>query len=370
MINGGKNTVNILILTGKFGQGHYAAADALATEIKHSLDAPNIYIKDIFVHALKKKSKVLYGSFSFMIKRGSRIYNLVYKRTEHQNKNTRLLLKRHFIHSMEQLIKDTKADIIISTLTFCSKVVSIYKRETGHNIPLITCITDFTPHVEWIYPETDLYLAAAPVVRNLLKQKGIPEDHILVCGIPVREEFKIGKREAHYDERRLLIMGGGLGLLPKSNALYEKLDQLPNIKTTVITGNNKLLYDTLKNTYSNIVVLGYVNDVYRYMFQADLLLTKPGGITTLEAIYAELPLLMFHPILEQEVENEKFIMDNKLGIELSSETDTAITEIQNIIQDNELLAHIRSNMRCLKSSFNEGRFQAALIHYAEHGNIS
>jgi UDP-N-acetylglucosamine:LPS N-acetylglucosamine transferase len=137
--------MNVLILTGKLGLGHYSAASALAQEIQISPDI-HVYIEDIFNHCLKKNSKALYGSISFIVKRGRHIYNMVYKHTEKTNKNTKLRFSRHFIHSLEQMIQDTEADIVISTLTFCSKVASMYKRETQHKLPLITCITDFTSH--------------------------------------------------------------------------------------------------------------------------------------------------------------------------------------------------------------------------------
>ena len=356
--------MNVLILTGKFGLGHYTVANALAEEIKRTIDG-NVYIKDVFVCSLGEKSKLLYSTFSFVVKRGSRLYNLVYRRTESSNRSSPLLCKSHFIHNLEQLINETKADVVISTFTFCSKIAALYKREVGSKIPLITCITDFTSHIEWLYPETDLYLVAAPEIRNYLLNKGVLERQILTYGIPVCEQFKSGTRSNNHKEKQLLIMGGGLGMLPKSKSFYKRLDKLQDIKTTVITGNNKMLYHSLKNKCSNTIVLGCVNDVYRYMFEADLMLSKPGGVTTFEAICAELPLLIYRPFLEQEIQNGAFIKNHRMGIELSKKPREAILEIQSILQNKELLEELRSNMQRFKSSFAEEFLPDFLLRFEE-----
>lgn len=84
-------------------------------------------------------------------------------------------------------------------------------------------------------------------------------------------------------------MGGGLGLLPKSPLFYEKLDRLSGVKTTIITGNNRVLYDRLRDRYPSVQVVGYTDKVHEFMADADLILTKPGGITLFETIRSELP---------------------------------------------------------------------------------
>ena len=45
----------------------------------------------------------------------------------------------------------------------------------------------------------------------------------------------------------------------------------------------------------------------RYMAQADLILSKPGGITLFETICSELPLLAFSPFLQQEINNSRLL---------------------------------------------------------------
>ena len=63
----------------------------------------------------------------------------------------------------------------------------------------------------------------------------------------------------------------------------------------------------------------YKRQVYRYMEKADLIVTKPGGITLFESIFAELPLATIAPTLMQEIHNAEFIEANAIGRVISSE---------------------------------------------------
>ena len=64
-------------------------------------------------------------------------------------------------------------------------------------------------------------------------------------------------------DKQLLIMGGGLGLLPKGDAFYEALNGVPGLSVTVIAGKNKKMYKKLHGKYENIRVLGFTEDVYK-----------------------------------------------------------------------------------------------------------
>ncbi|MDP4132527.1 MAG: glycosyltransferase [Bacillota bacterium] len=340
--------MNILILTGSFGNGHNAAANALAETIGSELKGSHIYVEDLFTHAFNS-TKYEY-LFRVMVEKGKYFYNMVYRRTEDSDLERKIPFHKYLTRSLDQLIKKTDADIIISTLWSCSKVVSEYKQAKKCNIPLITCITDVSSHNGWLYPYTDFYMAAAPKIKDELIEKGVDPKCIIVSGVPVRSEFKTESiNKTASNEKRLLIMGGGLGLLPKSKAFYEELNNLIGVKTTIITGNNKQLYDLLKGKYENIEVLAFVHNVSHYMKNADLLISKPGGITLFETISAELPLLMFKPFLEQEMRNGEFVMDNNLGDVLSTDPQEWIARIQQMLWNDELLDTISANMHNFKS---------------------
>ncbi len=352
--------MNILILTGKFGMGHYAAANALARNIENNIPGAKITTVDLFEYAMPEYAPLVYKSFELLVSKISGVYNMFYKLGEKGGPDPALFLPEHFLPKIQALLCQYQPHVIVSTLPISSQVISMYKKSTGSTVPLVTCITDISTHPEWINPGTNYYLVASNTVRNTLISTGIEPQQILVYGIPVRPSFLNRCSYCCSTARHLLIMGGGLGLLPKESSFYERLNSLPGIKTTIITGNNQRLYEKLYGLYENIEVVGYVDCVAEYMHKADLILSKPGGITLFEAIYSRLPFLCFPPFLQQEIHNSQFIQAQGIGCVLQKNQDI-LTEVQRLIYNDQALEFMRENMGLLYDSFDCTGFHRILL---------
>ena len=135
--------------------------------------------------------------------------------------------------------------------------------------------------------------------------------------------------------------------------LTTELNALPGVKTTLITGNNRKLYERLAGKYQNIEVLGYTDRVYDYMARADLALTKPGGITLFETIFSELPILAWEPFLQQEKNNARFLVKRGLGRVAAKEPEACLAAIRALIYDDEALESMARNMRDMKGQLEE-----------------
>lgn len=246
--------MKILILTGKFGMGHIKAAEAIKEELT-PCQALDIEIIDWIEYMTPLCAKYIYGSYSALIRRSTVFYNLHYKSSENRPITQKPDLACYI--RMNQLIHDKQPDLIISVLAYASKAVSYYKALSGSPIPLITCVTDITAHSEWINDHTNAYAVGSEEVRQLLVRKGIPKEQIYVTGIPVRQGFKNGEAERN-SRPKILLMGGGLGLLPKRLDFYQHLSEKIPADMTLITGKNEKLYHKLHGRFKNIHVLGYV----------------------------------------------------------------------------------------------------------------
>ncbi len=341
--------MNILILTGKFGMGHWSAAQSLRQHIleegPHRAD-----VVDFVAYTLPGTSRAVYRSFSLLVAHGSGIYNTYYKMTENLEGKDRPLLERRFLDKLEGLLAARRPDAIIATHPLCARLVSRYKWETGSDIPLVTCITDLTAHSEWLAHNTDLYLVGAPDLIAPLCAKGVAQEKIVATGIPVNGQFQSAPRRQSGEKRSLLIMGGGLGLLPKKERFYEELNALGDVETTIIAGRNEKLHQRLAGKYENIRVLGYTDRVYDHMARADLLLSKPGGITIFEAIATELPILSWEPFLQQEINNGHFMTTKGIGGVAAMELEDCVAVIDDLIHNDGTLAWMAGNMRRLKGS--------------------
>lgn len=347
--------MNILLLTGKFGMGHNSAAQALREEIENMYGKDKINIKtiDICEYLFPKAHKTIYKGFGIIANRYTSIYNMSYNIFDIKDSYD-IPMKKIVLDNIRLLIEGFNTDLVISTLPLSSRLMSVYKEYYKVDLPLITCITDVTTHAEWINPNTDIYFVATEGIKNKLITKGIDGSNIYVSGVPVKSVFKEDKPFVNLEkDKHILIMGGGLGLLPVSSNFYKEINDLEGVKTTIITGNNKSAYNKLHGKYENIDVIGYTNEVDKYMKKADLLISKPGGATLFETIHSELPILVIRPSLNQEVTNARYIQGENIGKIIWNKDSDILTEIKKIIWDNNKLNRYRTNMVDIKRTLED-----------------
>ena len=343
--------MKILILTGKFGMGHYSVSEAIGQEISRRDSNIEVSIVDILDYLMPTASKILYKSFNTLVTKWSNLYNFVNINNEDNNIKT---FNYFFVKGLDRLFLEFNPDIVISTLPISSQYISKYKSLKKSNIPLFTFITDISSHSEWIHKNTDFYFVGDISIKKSLIDKGIDENKIIVSGIPVKQGFK--DKIIKFDKNKskeILIMGGGLGLISFNKNLFESLNNEKNIKTTVITGNNKKMFEQLKSKYKNIEVLGYTNKIDFYMKRADLIISKSGGITLFEAIYSETPIYVVNPFLLQEVKNAKFIEKRKIGQVVWNEEMDIAKDILSLINDDKAILKMKSNMKKVKENINQ-----------------
>ena len=344
--------MNILIVTGKFGMGHWSASMSLRQQLLRAFPEAQVEVMDLIAYT-SHNSESMYKWFNVLVTRGSGLFNLYYKFTQNKDSDERPLNDEQCPDRVEELFERKRPDVIIATHPICARIVARWKKETGSSLPMVTCVTDLTSHSEWIHRVTDCYLVGTEEIRERLAAKGVSRDIIYVTGIPVRAEFKMPVHRGDRQQRNLLIMGGGLGMMPRKDSFYEALDTMPGVHTTIITGRNQKLYDRLVNKYENIRVIGFTDRVYEYMAWADLVLTKPGGITMFESIFSELPILAWEPFLEQEKNNARFLVKRGMGRVAAKEPDECLTAIRELIYDDYTLADMSAKMHALKEQLEQ-----------------
>lgn len=383
--------MNILILTGKFGMGHWSASQSLRQQLLHNFPDAEVEVKDFLTYALPNFAETMYKGFNLVVSHGSPLFNAYYKLTSLNHPDARPPFEGVLLDKLAEMLHQYRPDAVIATHPLCAQLVSRLKGEYRLDLPLITCVTDVSSHPEWINQNTDCYMVPSREVRQALAEKGVDPALVCVTGIPVREEFRSLRRdsagnrasggtenrlsdgsftpqscccstvryEREYAEseqlsasasggrkKELLIMGGGLGLLPKSPDFYNELNLIPDTHTTIITGRNKKLYERLHGRWENIEVVGYTNQVWEYMSRADLIVTKPGGITLFETISAQVPVLAWQPSLSQERGNARWLTEE--GIGWVADKKNCAWEIREILMDTKRLTGAQRRMRSLK----------------------
>lgn len=145
-------------------------------------------------------------------------------------------------------------------------------------------------------------------------------------------------------------MGGGLGIIPGIDKILKELVVHDNCHITLITGKNKKLYNKYYRKYENLDVLGYTEEVYKYMKKANLVITKPGGITLFEAIYSKTPIYVIHPFLSQEIGNATFIENYEIGEVVWEKGKNVSQDILSLLKTPTRLERMRENMQNIRNN--------------------
>lgn len=331
-----------LIFTGAFGMGHYSAAEAVKEEILREEPEATVIIIDMIEYIFPKFSELIYLIFNFMVNKFSLIYNFFNKIVA---KRTSVPLKKSVMKKIDLLLKNNDVDLVISTFPACSQYFSAYKKMRNCNIPLYTYVTDISVNEEWISEQTDLYFVGSDITKNSLLCKNVDSDKIVISGIPVKQNFKVEKTiEKSKDKKEVLIMGGGLGLIPCAMDFLEKLSKDDNIKITFIAGKNKKLLEHVKEKYPNVESIGYTDKVDQYMKKADLIISKSGGITLFEAIFSGTPLYVIRPFLYQEIGNALYIQDSFIGKVIWTNGTDIYEDVTSLLNNELLLKSMKENI--------------------------
>ena len=342
----------ILILSGAFGTGHNSAADALIAQMAGCAAPPAVRV-DILEQLLPRLSSRIYNAFRRVVEETPEAFNLGYRQTSGDTGPIRLLehpaVRRKAQVVFDRLIERHRPRLVVSVLPFAGRLYDSYRRESGCGVPLCICITDAIAHAGWIAEGCERYLVATEEVRGELLRCGVGETRIAVTGIPVRPAFLAQHQRSREkgEPRRLLVMGGGWGLMNHGPKVYRALEALGGIETTVLTGSNETLLRQLQRNHPGLRAVGYTDRVPQHMAESDLLLSKAGGVTLFEAIHSHLPMLVEAPFLEQEHRNAQTVVQQGIGRVLE-EGESPLSAIRDLLFEDEITPY-RQRIELLRS---------------------
>lgn len=319
--------MKVLLLTVTTGQGHNQAAQSLS-ECFENQGIDNMYL-DVFEYINPVIKDALSYGYLMSTKRFSKIYGKVYKMVEQTSDKERRMLKitsNLMAKKLAGFIEVYSPDVIVCTHVFSALLISAVKHKINPDIKTMGIVTDFTIHPLWEDTDIDYYITASELLHNQAEKKGIKKEKLIPIGIPIKPQFakKAGKKEAREalgleDKRTVLVMSGSMGY-GKVEKVIDELDQSSlDFQIVSVCGYNEKLFKKIekKKTQKKLVNLGFCDKVDLYMDAADCVVTKPGGLTTSEALAKGLPMIMINPIPGQEDRNVEFLLNNGAALKVS-----------------------------------------------------
>ena len=370
--------MKILIFYASYGGGHLNAAKSINDYIINNYPNNDVELIDCMKYVNKTIEKLTTAAYREMAKKAPWAWGKIYSDSQ-KGPLAHLSSRSNKIMAIKllRLLREKQPEIKISTHPFGSQMCSYLKRKNKITAKIATIMTDFSPHDQWLvgHESTDYFFVANDKMKNYLISKGITENKISVTGIPISNRFlkTYNKKEIldaynlSEDKFTVLFFGGGeFGLgKTKTAEIFESFVQesLKNkIQIIAIAGKNpkmKASFEEIVAKYSvnttttnitditnNVKILEFTNQVPELMSISDLVVTKPGGLTTSESLASHLPMLIINPIPGQEEENAEFLEDKGIAIWLRKNDDSKII-IENLLADSQKLNLMKENTKLL-----------------------
>ncbi len=338
-------TRRLLLLTAPYGDGHTRAAEAIEEGMECVAPGWECVLVDYFrefvpnvVTTLSRKA------YLDSIRLAPASYGLFYRAIGKVKPDSwmRKMMDSPGRRGLSHYLAERPFDVIASLYPIPSGAVAYLKDHGTISAQLVTVVTDYTCHPEWIHAGTDAYVVGSESVADLMVAYGVERARICPLGIPVRAAFARAAREARPGtdgRRRVLVMAGAHGALGGIGDVADALGRLSaQTDVTFVCGRAEALVDKLELLTrawpSKPRILGYVHDVAREMAAADLVISKAGGITVSEALALGRPLLIYKPIPGQEQRNCDFLQEHGAGVAIRTAGD-----LNRVLRD--LLTHPR-----------------------------
>ena len=338
-----------MIATVTAGGGHLAAAAALEEAWRALRPADVLEKVDLVKFFSPLHRKIHADGYLTLVEHAPELWGLVFKKTDNLKLAQRLnRLKRVFPSNsrgrFERCVKEFAPAAVLCTHYLPLESLAHLKRRavrrlesrqvkhvrgstsasaatSGRHVGpvVVSIVTDFEAHALWMEGCVDLYCVAAEETKARLVARGAAAEDVVATGIPISAKFsdKVERRTARRkmglrdDLAVLLVLSGGFGMGPVAEIVTE-LDKVESeFQVLVVTGRNEELRRELATADRRhpTHVLGFANNMHEMMAVSDVVISKPGGLTSSEALAMGKPLLILNPIPGQEAANSDFLLE-------------------------------------------------------------
>ena len=313
----------VAILTLSVGSGHVQASSVIGDALKDGGEDVEVVLVDALNLARGWFQWVYVRSYWWMLRHAPGAWrNLFERRNRKQHRATapQWVFRRGCDKVLEQF-RAFNPEIVIATEIAAVEMAAIGKREGWFNAPILAVQTDYQAEPPWVQREVDYYCVGSEEARQQLVGWGASPHRILVSGVPIDPGFALrvdrlevlGSLGLVPRKPVVLVMGGGMGPAPLDEIVLS-LEQceLP-LQVLAVAGHNRTMRRRLESLKGRVAVelftFGWTGRIAELMAAADLLITKPGGVTVAEALSAGVPLLLTEPIPGPEELHVRYLVD-------------------------------------------------------------
>ena len=322
-------TPAILFGISDTGGGHRAGAVAIDAALE-GLAGPGVkrYVVDILASTGIPLVRDAPGLYDQLSTRWLPVFDLMFQLTDGRHRVDALTqfvyLSAH--RNIVRVLEETRPDLVVSVHPLVNRLIGNARRTYKLSFRFVTVVTDLvTVHASWADPDAELCIVPTAEAYNLLRARGFPADKLVQAGFPVHPKFATyagTRREARarlgidLDPFTLLVTSGGVGSGQLRDLVRDLAGAYPNQQLLVVTGKNAALRQELLSLdlRPGIHIYGFVGNMEELMAASDIIITKAGPGTLMEALVMRRPVIVTEAVGMQERGNIDFVLNHELGL--------------------------------------------------------
>ena len=348
--------MRIALLSCNTGEGHNSTAKA----VREVLESRGVECElvDTLAFLSPGISKIVSTGHVYLYKYAPKLWDVSYPAMKNKNPKPgkKAMLYRVLSIGAKKLHKfltEGQFDAAICSHVFAGMMATELRRRGQMNIPCYLVMTDYD-----CYPYTDQcdlsgYFIPAKELTDDFTKALIPVEKLIYSGIPVRQAFYTGydkaqaRRKLNLPETGLvvLLMCGSMGVGPMQKIAKELAEQTPEDTTIfAMCARNKKLYESVCQIGNpKLVAMGFTDQVPVYMDAADMIVTKPGGLSSTEAGNKHLPMVFINAVGGCETPNFDFFLERGYAIGSDDSKEVLIQAVE-LANDPERLQKMRETL--------------------------
>ncbi len=352
--------MRVVVLSASVGAGHVRAAEAVEAALQRTGAGVTIANYDALAFMPPAFRKVYSDGYFEMVKRAPQLLGWLYDATDkpfHQDR-VRQKLEQAGAARLLKKIREFDPDAAICTHFLPAALLDRERRKGRCRACIVTVVTDFEVHGMWLATPSDHYFVATEEAEAHLQALGIARSAITVSGIPTHPVFQQKKGRAALRRKHgwrddlpaILVSAGGFGAGNAGRLVKALIDAELRAQIIAVCGKSAALKASIEKIAVRrkdedlpvLKVVGFTTEMDELMAAADLMIGKPGGLTTSESLIKGLGWVIVNPIPGQEEKNAIYLLEQGAGI-WSDNLHTLGFKVRSLLEEPGRLASMRKN---------------------------
>jgi processive 1,2-diacylglycerol beta-glucosyltransferase len=355
----------VLVLSASAGAGHMRAAEAVEGAMREMGAAGEVRHVDTLQYTNKLFRHLYSKAYIEMVNKTPEVLGWLYDHLDKpwKNERRRLALDKLNTRPFVKMLREYQPEIVICTHFLPAEIISWLKAKERIATRQAIVVTDFDVHAMWLCHHYEHYFVALEETRVHMEKLGIPAEKLTVTGIPIdtvfaEEKEKRAMRDKHnlgQDVTTILLSAGGFGVGPMEHIVQSLAEMRSPVQVVALCGRNEDLKNRIEKLAQGfhahegrvtIKPIGFTKEMDEYMSASDILLGKPGGLTTSEALAKGLVFVIVNPIPGQEERNSDHLLEDGVAIRCNNLPALAY-KIDRLIEDASRFRAMQANARRL-----------------------